>query len=309
MSFAGELVFQQGLLAGRAPVYHKLLELLRPHADKLEAGWGSRVFHAAYDRPLLILAALRDEALADPGHPLARALADEPVAAELDADRLAAALARPRLQQLLRERFVQTNETRRAIAWRWPAAAFKEPFTLVDVGCSAGLNLVADALPWVWTGVDEAPVPPIQARLGFDRAPLDAADDADARWLRACVWPGEKERLDRLDEAIAAFRAAPPRIEALDLVEVPGRLAKISGPVLVYQTLVRDYLSPEDGRTYTAFMEAWVRGASGRVWIELEYVDGGDPCGIIRHDASGVRVIAACGYHPTAIRRNYSPAE
>jgi hypothetical protein len=118
-------------------------------------------------------------------------------------------------------RRVQTNDTSRALAWLWPAAIAGcsdggRPLILVDVGCSAGLNLIGDALPHIWTTTAGGPLgvalrPQVLARFGLDGRPLEVGRPDDARWLHACVWPGEAERSQRLNDAIAALLDADLR--------------------------------------------------------------------------------------------------
>src|SRR6185312_10485532 len=218
---------------GRAPVYHRLLEdavalFQAPVGSteeaaraRVEAAWRERKQASPYARPLLLMAALRAEGLrAGTRHPLFEAIAaPQPQVAAATRERLAAALgdASPRLFADLATRSVQTNETSRAVAWRWPAALAgcdggARGLALYDLGCSAGLNLAADRLPPLWTDPTGAPLPVaprarIVLRRGFDANPLDVNRDGDCLWLTACVWPGEDARLQRLTEAMQAFRA------------------------------------------------------------------------------------------------------
>ena len=53
--------------------------------------------------------------------------------------------------------------------------------------------------------------------IGIDERPLDASRAEDARWLHACIWPGETNRLERLQAAITAFREARQRGERLEI--------------------------------------------------------------------------------------------
>ncbi|HLK89634.1 MAG TPA: DUF2332 family protein [Polyangia bacterium] len=335
-------------VGARVPVYDRLLEaagalcqapagpLEESARARLEAAWRERRFTAAYDRPLLLMAALRAEALrVGPKHPLFSAIA----AAELDPaaatrETLAAVLADapPRLYASLATRRVQTNETSRAVAWLWPAALAGcgdggRPLTLFDVGCSAGLNLAGARLPALWTDLGGAPIPvartpAVTESHGFDLAPLDVAREDDLTWLRACVWPGENARLDRLDAAVSAFRALsagpqPPRLEVADLGDVPGHLERLGGAapgavLLAYQTVVRDYLPEATKARYLEGMTAWVAaqapGGPRRIWIELEVAPGGweDPAMPMALDAhvadgtGGTRTLtlARCSYHP-----------
>ncbi|MCT1458020.1 DUF2332 domain-containing protein [Aestuariimicrobium sp. p3-SID1156] len=47
-------------------------------------------------------------------------------------------------------------------------------------------------------------LPPVQWRLGVDLNPLNPAHPDDANWLRTLVWPGQAERLERLETALRA---------------------------------------------------------------------------------------------------------
>jgi hypothetical protein len=337
-------------VGARAPVYDRLLAAAGAIVDapegpveeaaraRLDAAWRERRFSAEYDRPLLLMASLRAEALrAGARHPLFPAIVADPVdpaAATRAALAEVLADASPRLYALLATRRVQTNETSRAVAWLWPAALAgcadgRRPLTLFDVGCSAGLNLAGDRLRAAWTDGAGTPLPvattaAIAGRHGFDLAPLDIGRDDDLTWLRACVWPGETARLERLDAAVDAFRAlaqgpVPPLLETADLADVPDHLdglapaAAPEGVLLAYQTVVRDYLPDPIKARYLEGMARWVAGAPAtgpaRVWIELESVadawktPGGLPMALDAHVADGAGgtrrlTLARCSYHP-----------
>jgi len=220
---------------------------------------------------------------------------------------------------------LQTNEPSRAVAWLWPAriaAGVKplRPLELFDVGSSAGLNLIGDQLPPMWEREDGEPLDveltlPIVSRIGFDLRPLDVLDEEDARWLKACVWPGEREREERLEQAIAAFRmlqSAPsaPAVRVARAGEVPsvlphgedGRLA------LVCQTIVRDYVPASEWEVYQAGLHRWLlsRPPGSALWAELEVSEqarhGGPPVALTAHvrGAMGLSsfVLAHCEPHP-----------
>ena len=336
-----ELARQRERMAGRSPPYERALALLPdvltgPSGRYLAAAWEHRTFHAFWDRPLLLLASLRYDALLDGAdHPLwAGFAAPQPRAEDVTEEALEAALesGRERLFDALANRGVQTNDTSRAVAWLWPAhlaglSHGARPVALVDVGASAGLNLVADALPNIWTTDAGQQVPIVEgiatlARLGLDPVPLDVSSDDAADWLRACIWPGEPERLARLEAAIAAFRTARTRPDAPVLVPVaatavPARLDALSAAerravVLAYQTIMRDYLSPADRAEYEQGMRDWLGShlPGQALWVELE-IAGEDaapdqPAAIVAHVRAGggeVRnlELAGCGYHPRTI--------
>lgn len=328
-SLALELEMQRMYIAPRAPVYDRLLRMLEDAvtgevAERLAAAWAGRRFRGFYERPLLLLAGLRDDVLEEgPSHPLYLAIGpDRADPAALSTERLAASLAPERgLWGKVAENALQTNETSRAVAWLWPAhLASTRPLALFDVGTSAGLNLVADALPRPWIRSDGAPLvvdplPPIVARTGFDLHPLDVTREEDARWLRACVWPGQGHREARLAEAIAAYRARAGRPDGPELVtaeaaEVPDRLPTLDGTGprgLALQTVVRDYLSEEEDARYEAGMRAWLaRCAPGMgVWVELEVAIAVPPSRIRAHvqTDAGLRTLdlAGCEPHPVEI--------
>jgi hypothetical protein len=355
--FADDAQGWRAAVGPRVPAYDRLLEAAvelavapadpaeRAARERLEAAWRERRFAAAYDRPLLLLASLRAEAFrAGAAHPLHAAIAGEPPrpeAATRGAVAEALAEAPARLFVDLATRWVQTNETSRAVAWLWPAALAgagggARLLALADVGCSAGLNLIADRLSAPWLDAGGAPLPvgrdlTIVARRGFDARPLDVRRAEDAAWLRACVWPGETGRLARLNQAIAAFVAelrapAPPELDAADLGDVPGRLDALAGALppgallLAYQTVVRDYLPPEARAAHAERVRAWVAagGAETRVYVELEAAPdpwqsatGGTEAqrtamALTAHvrGVSGeaeALVLARCGYHPSLV--------
>jgi hypothetical protein len=156
------------------------------------------------------------------------------------------------------------------------------PVALVDLGASAGLNLVADKLGHSWVDENAQPVPVlplpnIVVRLGLDLTPLDVRDPEDAMWLRACVWPSDRARLARLDQALAAFKAtaaAPggPVLESCSLVDAPSRLSSLPDDlfVLCVQTIVRDYLPPSDRTRYEGGMRDWLLRRSPRSALVAE---------------------------------------
>jgi hypothetical protein len=349
----------QGWRAGvgaRAPSYDRLLEAAfaitsdpadaaeRAARERLEAAWRERRFTAAYDRPLLLMAALRAEALrVGPAHPLHAAIAGEPPrpeAASRQALAVALADAPARLHVDLATRWVQTNEPSRAVAWLWPAAlagagAGGRPLALADLGCSAGLNLVAGGLPPLWTDPAGAPLPlaadaRLVARRGFDARPLDVGRADDVLWLRACIWPGDGARLERLARALAAFEEArregqAPVVETADAAAIPARLEAMAAELpagtllLAYQTVVRDYLPADERAAHARRMAAWVAAPAreARLFVELEAAPDAwaaasapnpTPMAItaLVRDAGAARAfeLARCSYHPSLVVPN-----
>jgi hypothetical protein len=144
---------------------------------------------------------------------------------------------------VLSTRHTQTNECGRSAAivpaLRWVSEQLSAPLALVDVGASAGLNLLCDQVridygPAGATGPLDSPVridsrvlggtPPIHplaptlaGRVGLDREPIDLDDPDATRWLLACVWP-DTGRLDRTVAAIGLARRARPVVVRGDAV-------------------------------------------------------------------------------------------
>jgi hypothetical protein len=153
---------------------------------------------------------------------------------------------------------------------------------LVDLGCSAGLNLIGDKLGAVPL-VDEAGNPValdtravIASRTGLDRAPLDVRDAASASWLRACVWPGQRDRLESLDAAIAQARSASIETRTCRAEDMPAVLARVTAEnpddfVLAYSTVFFEYLLPDEKAALLSGMHAWLgRSPDRTLWVELE---------------------------------------
>jgi len=350
--FADDIAKQRRFVGSRVPSYDRVLALVADQLDgelgrRLGKAWARRSFEIFYDRPLLLIATLRFDALVTgPDHPLWAALAagsPDPASATPAALHDAFARDRPRVWHSLTRRRVQTNEVSRAVAWLWPAAlagadrdppggartgdAAPRPLVLCDMGCSAGLNLVADSLSLEWTelGPDPRPLavarrPDVVGRLGFDRAPVDPTDPDDRNWLRACVWVGETDRLRRLDAALVAFGAAragdaAPVIEQTEAGDMPARLDQLSAADdsgalwLAYQTLVREYLGPSRA-AYLDGMRGWLasRPPGRALWVELEDAPSGAtrerPAALVAHVVGADRAVAdlllaRCYYHPT----------
>ena len=305
-----------------------------PLGDGLRAAWVGRSFGFWPERPLMLLTSLRDDALREGApHPLWRALGGEgdPDLGSITPSAVAAAVApdRAHLWRSLGERHVQTNDPSRAVAWMWPAAlaAELEPdraLALFDFGASAGLNLVADRLPWVWTtaaGDPLAPagVPEVGARRGFDLRPPDLRDPEDARWLEALIWPGQDERLERFRAGLAAFRelaaeAGRPLVERASVEDAaaalePRRAGDPRG--IAYQSVMHDYLPADVRERYEEGLRAWLRGSDpgAALWIEFEITEGGTDgetaFAISVHQRAGAgletTVLARCGPHPRVL--------
>lgn len=161
-----------------------------------------------------------------------------------------------RIHELLSTRALQTNEVNRSCAWRYALHScplpMDRPYSLVELGSSAGLNLSWDhyrmafithgdplsmarrlacrllpALP-LSSDIEENNTflmdlatslndiknlpQPPVHRIGIDQHPLNANDPEDARWLQACVWPEQSIRFGRMNGAIEDAKDYPPNV-------------------------------------------------------------------------------------------------
>ena len=210
------------------------------------------------------------------------------------------------LRHLLTHRRTQTNETGRCTALRPALDAIARrhpgrPLALFDFGASAGLNLAVDRYrlhyrsgghthatgptdaPWPAlhaqvvgappSGLFEPPRWTVAARCGTDLAPVDLHDPEATAWLRACLWPGDAVRRERLDMALAVARSvAAPVVAAEDgLAVLEDWLATLPigvQPVL-FNTWVLAYFTPEMLATHGARVHALVQ-QRGLLWLSAE---------------------------------------
>ncbi len=160
---------------------------------------------------------------------------------------------RGRIARLARSRLVQTNEIRRC-AYLMPAFgvvaldAPRRPLALIDVGASAGLNLLWDRYRYRYSdgsrygpsgsavvveSETRTPMPPLPARfprvafrVGIDLSPVNLRDDEEYAWMRALVWPDHPDRAALLDAARDIWLEDPPEIRAGDALDLlPAALA------------------------------------------------------------------------------------
>jgi hypothetical protein len=178
------------------------------------------------------------------------------------------------LARFVAEQGVQTNEVRRSWgllpAFLLIAAEAGRPLDLVELGPSAGLNLVWDRYRYRYGnsrwGPEDAllelggelrrPFPlellnvsaEVRLRRGIDLNPIDVTSEEGARLLECFVWADQAERIERLRRAIEAVRVEPPELITGDYVDLlPGVLAERYPEALtvVFQTASLGYVSPE----------------------------------------------------------------
>ena len=195
------------------------------------------------------------------------------------------------LRRFVAEQTVQTNEVQRCwmllpcfleVARRTGATVFD----LIELGPSAGLNLVWDQYRYrygagTWgpsgarlelSGEERRPIPievleqlpRIRSRTGIDINPIDATSEEGALLLRSFVWADQTWRLEQLDRAIASLRADPPELMQGDLAELLPPLLDArpaDSLTVIWQTAVLAYLPEERQKlVFDALRRAGERG-------------------------------------------------
>jgi hypothetical protein len=172
-----------------------------------------------------------------------------------------------RIRELLETKRTQTNEVGRCATLLPAIASVDGPISLVEVGTSAGLNLLIDRYAYDYGEagrLGESPLilrceargpvpipstlPEVVFRKGIDIAPVDVREDGALRWLEACIWPDQSERVERFRAAVAVARQEPPEIVEGDLVEEIEAVldeAPSDATTVVYHTAVLGYLREE----------------------------------------------------------------
>jgi len=315
--------------APRAPVYARICRAAAGDDETLALVMSAP---AAQRRPSLLLAAIHDLLLAGAEHELAAHVPT--VAAGRAASGDAGALAldfcrehRDELAQRLATRSTQTNEVNRTAALL-PALVHatppQAPLRLVELGASAGLNLLADRYAHHYTrGVrglsvlwgTETPHTPkvtcecdvdgtlparrplrIVQRIGVDLQPVDLVDPVARRWLEACVWPEERDRVARLQAAIELARRDPPVVVRGDGLALLGELLGDDVHPVVWHSWVLAYSSPARQRALARTIDT-LGARRDMTWIYLEQPSEtpGLPTPVVagaRHDPADSALVA-----------------
>lgn len=101
--------------------------------------------------------------------------------------------------------------------------------------------------------------PAIADRIGIDLAPIDAGDPEAALWLRACVWPEQRDRAARLRLALAVARSVRLPLVAGDALDaLPAAIAALPReiPICVFNSATLAYFSREGRARFSALLAA-----------------------------------------------------
>jgi hypothetical protein len=177
---------------------------------------------------------------------------------------------------ILESKLVQTNEVRRC-AYLYPAFCHiyektKKPLALIEIGTSAGLQLLWDKYAYSYhsnevygSSLSELQItseirggrqpvllkhsPPVTSRIGIDLHINDLKDPKDYLWLKSLIWPEHAERNKNFENAARCLKD-----QSIELIEGDGvkLLYEIASTIpqwstlCVFHTHVSNQMSQED---------------------------------------------------------------
>ncbi len=199
----------------------------------------------------------------------------------------------------------QTNEVGRtgplAAGMLAIAAETGLPLSLLELGASAGLNLLPDRYdlrlggtragdPGAALSIDplwEGAAPPavrlrIADRAGVDLSPLDVCNPVETRRMLAYVWPDQPARLQRMRTAIAIAATAPPLLVQGDAAAfVEARAVPVEGvATTVFHSIAFQYFPPGTQRRIAEHMAGAGSAATAEAplaWLSYEMSDPRHP--------------------------------
>lgn len=270
------------LAEGFSPLYARLAE---EHADSPVVARIAGEHRPFWEIPLLVFGGVHYLELAG--------LAERPW------DDFGATLRRHEawLRRFLESQPVQTNEVQRSwgLLPGFLLASDGRPIDLIELGSSAGLNLLWDRYAyrygdarWGAPGAglelsgEAVGGPPaellqrrvrVRRRLGIDRHPVDVRDGDACLLLEAFVWADQPARRERLRRALELARRDPPELVRGDMAEVLP--AVLSDRDLGVQTIVFDsaslvYLPAERRERVARAIESDGR-RGGLAWVSFGY--------------------------------------
>lgn len=195
----------------------------------------------------------------------------------------------------------QTNEAGRSsnfiAAMLWLAGKGLPPrFECLEIGSSAGINLMLDRYHYDLGGVQVGPsdavmhfkpewqgtAPPdkqivIVSTKGCDVAPVDLTDPNQSQRLKAYIWPEHTIRFERMEAAIRAATERKPDLTKINAAEfVERELAKPQDPGttrMLMHSIVWQYVPADQQERVSAAMEAAGASATAETplaWVSVE---------------------------------------
>jgi hypothetical protein len=235
------------------------------------------------------------------------------------------------IRGLIASRRVQTNEVGRS-ACLLPAFALASetarglPLELVEVGASAGLNLLFDRYAYDYgdgvvrgdaastvriscslrgEAIPPLPeaMPKVGSRVGVDLDPVDVRDPDARLWQRALIWPEHMTRAENLRRALEIAQETPSPVVAGDaLALLPGILDSILEDAVpcVFHTHAVYQFAPEDRHRLHALLVKRSALRDVVVRIGMEPSEAGRSVlsiSIYRHGYAAEQRLADCDYH------------
>jgi hypothetical protein len=276
-----------------APFYAHLARGIAHDPDLLTIAAHTR---SGQQAPNLLLAAVHDLLLRGFDHalgafyPSVAHLTAVPLGDPMPAFRSFCQDHRAALIDLVSTRLVQTNEPQRCTVLL-PAFTMVRhlaggmPLALIEVGASAGLNLLFDRYGYdygagqsagdpgspirftcILRGEVRPPIPSnmpiVAARVGLDLHPIHATDPEAMRWLRALIWPEHPARAALLQQVLALAQREPPPLIAGDALTIlPHAIADTpeDTAVCVFHTATLAHFPPEARERFRALIPELAR--------------------------------------------------
>jgi hypothetical protein len=206
------------------------------------------------------------------------------------------------------------------------AARFGQPVELLELGASAGLNLMLDRYGYDlggvragdgrsplqlrpdWKGAPPPDAPLVVAkRRGADLHPLDARTDGDR--LLAYVWPDQPRRLAQLEAALAIAAADPPAVDRGDAAEwLEARLGERAEAgttrVVLHSIAFQYFPDGTKARIEAVMAEAGAAATAGAplAWLRYEYDPADGKIGLrLRTWPGEERLLAYCHPHGSRV--------
>jgi hypothetical protein len=242
---------------------------------------------------------------------------------------------RDEIVKLISTRATNTNEIARSAglnaAFRTLATQSPAPLHLVEIGPSAGFNLLWDRYqirylrdgkayatetPYALLTVDvqlrEGGIPPlglppkIASRVGLELNPVDLEKQEERDWLRAVIHADHLVRHERIKKVLALKADERPEIRGGDALKLlPQALAQIpsGGKICVYHTFAVYQFSPEMQQTLE---EIFTKASETRtIWrLSNEWGPNGKcPLTLMRYERGSLtqQTLAYCDIHGTWI--------
>jgi hypothetical protein len=290
---SGENVREWATHAHGSPLYVELCDVVADSDELLRIL--NRIVNWPY--PNVFFAAVHYLLMKGDGPELARfypSLANdpEPVAAAGHAFREFVISHEDEIVELGRTRYTQTNECRRCVVLLPAIWSRSLPtFHLVDLGASAGLNLMVDLYRYRWDDIEWGPESPVTletelrgsepepreiqvlSRTGLDLNPIDPRDANDRLWLEALIWPEHEGRRRRLRAALDLARAVDIHfVEGSALETLVATLEDLpdSEPAVVINSFTLNQFT-QDARDEVDRIVSQARGTRPVVRVAFEY--------------------------------------